>query len=275
MSEPVESQAGEPGQISIPLEKFSKQSKAVLALAHEEARSFRHNYLGTEHLLLGLLRGTDSQAAATLANLGITLAMARLAVERIVGYGDAPFEGKLQLVPRAISVLSLSVSEAWRLKQSLVGPEHILLGLLHEGEGIGMGILATFGADADKVRAQLFQTIAQAGGHIPSEPAKSNVVACRIDKRDLDAIDALIEAGIRSTRSDAASWLIHAGIEANKALFEKVSGTVAEIRRLRVAVQQLVQESGQEETERPEAGAEQNTNRSEKTPNTPDPEQAS
>jgi hypothetical protein len=86
--------------------------------------------------------------------------------------------------------------------------------------------LATFGADADKVHAQLFQAMALAGVNVPGEPApaKSNVVACRIDKRDLDAIDALIEAGIRSTRSDAAAWLIHAGIEANKALFEKVDG---------------------------------------------------
>jgi len=112
-----------------------------------------------------------------------------------------------------------------------------------------MGILTTFGADADKVRAQLYQTLALSGVNVPGEPTptKSNVVACRVDKRDLDAIDALIEAGIRSTRSDAAAWLIHAGIEANKALFEKVDGTVAEIRRLRLSVQQLVQESEQKE----------------------------
>ena len=72
---------------------------------------------------------------------------------------------------------------------------------------------------------------------------KSNVVTCRIDGRDLDAVDALIEAGIRSTRSDAAAWLIHAGIEANRSLFEKVYGTVAEIRRLRVVAQSLAQEA--------------------------------
>ena len=103
--------------------------------------------------------------------------------------------------------------------------------------------------------AQLLQTMALAGVNVPGEaaPAKSNVVACRIDKRDLDAIDALIEAGIRSTRSDAAAWLIHAGIEANKELFEKVDGTVAEIRRLRMVVQQLVQETEQKDTETPGA----------------------
>ncbi|HAG99370.1 MAG TPA: hypothetical protein DCL75_11070, partial [Ktedonobacter sp.] len=103
---------------------------------------------------------------------------------------------------------------------------------------------------------------------------KSNVVACRVDKRDLDAIDALIEAGIRSTRSDAAAWLIHAGIEAHKALFEKVYGTVAEIRRLRVGVQQLVQETEQLEADTLEARKEQNMD-SETKSNPLDQEQAS
>lgn len=251
MSEPSDVQASEEGQITIPLEKFSAQSKKVLAFAHEEARAFRHKYIGTEHLLLGLLRSTESQAAATLTSLGIMLEMARLAVEKIIGYGEEPFEGKPQLVPRAVSVLSLSVSESWSMKQSQVSPEAILLGLLREGGGVAMGILATFGADADKVRTQLFQTMALAGVSVPGanepSPAKSNVIACRVDKRDLAAIDALIEAGIRSTRSDAAAWLIHTGIEANKVLFEKVEGTVAEIRRLRGVVQQLVQDTEQKE----------------------------
>jgi len=276
MSEPSESQASRPDQGAIPLEKYSAQGKRVLGLAFEEARSFRHNYMGTEHLLLGLLRSTESQAAATLANLGITLATARLAVEKIIGYGEAPIEWRPKLAPRTISVLSLAVSEADQLKQSSVGPEHILLGLLREGEGVAMGILTTFGADAEKVRAQLLQTMALTGVNIPGEPApaKSNVVACRVDKRDLDAIDALIEAGIRSTRSDAAAWLIHAGIEAHKALFEKVYGTVAEIRRLRVGVQQLVQETEQLEADTLEARKEQNTDSDTKR-NTLDQEQAS
>lgn len=276
MSETAESHVLRPDQVAIPLEKYSIQGKKVLGLAHEEARSFRHNFMGTEHLLLGLLRSTESQAAATLANLGITLATTRLAVEKIIGYGEAPIEGRPKLAPRAISVLSLAVSEAAQLKQSSVGPEHILLGLLHEGEGVAMGILTTFGADAEKVRAQLFQTMALTEVNVPAEPApaKSNVVACRVAKRDLDAIDALIEAGIRSTRSDAAAWLIHAGIEAHKALFEKVYGTVDEIRRLRVGMQQLVQETEQLEADTLEASKEQNKDSDTKR-NTLDQEQAS
>jgi len=118
-----------------------------------------------------------------------------------------------------------------------------LLGLTREGEGIGAGLLRSFGTTLEKVRAQRFQAIALASGGKAAEqsPLKSNVVTCRIDGRDLDAVDVLIEAGIRSTRSDAAAWLIHAGIEANRPLFEKVYGTVAEIRRLRVVAQSLAQ----------------------------------
>ncbi len=119
----------------------------------------------------------------------------------------------------------------------------ILLGLTREGEGIGAGLLRSFGTTLEKVRAQTFQAIALTSGGKAAEqsPLKSNVVTCRIDGRDLDAVDVLIEAGIRSTRSDAAAWLIHAGIEANRPLFEKVYGTVAEIRRLRVVAQSLAQ----------------------------------
>lgn len=248
MSESLENQEAKVSKIGIPLEKFSVPGKHVLAFAHEEARTFRHSYIGTEHLLLGVLRSTESQAAITLTGLGITLEMVRLAVEKIIGYGEEEFEGKPPLVPRAVSVLSLAVSECWILKQPQVGPEAILLGLLREGGGIGIRILSTFGADADKVRTHLFQNMPLPGAIASSDQtsAKSNVIACRVDKRDLEAIDALIETGIRSTRSDAAAWLIHAGIEANKALFEKVEGTVAEIRRLRSMVQQLVQADEQQ-----------------------------
>lgn len=248
MSETAKSQAPEADHISIPLEKFSAQGKKVLAFAHEEAHAFRHQYIGTEHLLLGVLRSTESQAAGVLTSLGIMLEMVRLAVEKIIGYGEEVFEGKPQLVPRAVSVLSLSVSEAWSLKQEQVGPEAILLGLLREGGGVGARIISTFGIETEKIRTLLFQVMTP-NTHIETVSTKSNVVACRIDKRDLEAIDALIEAGIRSTRSEAAAWLIHAGIEANKALFEKVEGTVAEIRRLRGVVQQLVQETEQKETQ--------------------------
>src|SRR5258708_20522336 len=124
-----------------------------------------------------------------------------------------------------------------------MAPEQRLVGLTGEGGGIAVGLLRTFGMTLEKVRAQTFQAIALASSERIAEPPspKSNVVTCRIDGRDLDAIDALIEAGIRSTRSDAAAWLIHAGIEANRPLFEKAYGTVADIRPLRRAPHSLAQ----------------------------------
>ncbi len=143
-----------------------------------------------------------------------------------------------------MTATTLAFDEAGHLRQEKIAPEHLLLGLTREGGGIAVGLLRTFGTTVEKVRAQTFQAIALATSERIAEPPspKSNVVTCRIDGRDLDAIDALIEAGIRSTRSDAAAWLIHAGIEANRPLFEKVYGTVAEIRRLRGVAQSLAQE---------------------------------
>jgi ATP-dependent Clp protease ATP-binding subunit ClpA len=233
--------------MSLSLEKFSAQAKTALDLAQEEARYFRHGYIGTEHLLLGILRTNESQAVAALADLGIDLEMARQAVERNIGFGNLSVEGKLGLTPRMMSALSLAVREAERLKQSPVGPEHLLLGMLREGEGVAVGILTKFGADTARVRAQILRSIELPAVTAEAASTRNTVIACRVEKRDLDAIDALIETGIRSTRSDAAAWLIHAGIQANKDLFEKVNGTVAEIRRLREAVQQYVQEDKQEQ----------------------------
>lgn len=245
MNEHTQTQ-GEQGSVTltIPAGKFTEKARLVLDLAQEEARELRHNYVGTEHLLLGLLREGESIAYNVLHNLGIELAAVRKAIVFIVGQGPVKVVGEIGLTPRAVAATTLAFNEAGHLRQEKIAPEHLLLGITREGEGIGVGLLRTFGTTVEKVRAQTFQAIALANSERTAEPPspKSNVVTCRIDGRDLDAIDALIEAGIRSTRSDAAAWLIHAGIEANRPLFEKVYGTVAEIRRLRVVAQSLAQE---------------------------------
>jgi hypothetical protein len=240
---------GEQGSVTltIPAEKFTEETRLVLDLAQEEARELRHNYVGTEHLLLGLLREGKSIASNVLHGLGIELEAVRRAVTFIVGPGKEAVIGEIGLTPRAVAATTLAFNEAGHLRQEKIAPEHLLLGLTREGEGIAVGLMRAFGTTLEKVRAQTFQAIALASGGKAAEqseqpPLKSNVVTCRIDGRDLDAVDALIEAGIRSTRSDAVAWLIHAGIEANRPLFEKVYGTVAEIRRLRVVAQSLAQE---------------------------------
>lgn len=248
MSEHSQAQ-GEQGSVTLTIsaEKFTEKARLVLEVAQEEARELRHNYVGTEHLLLGLLREGESIAYNVLHNVGMELAAVRRAIVFIVGQGPVKVVGEIGFTPRAVAATTLAFNEAAHLRQEKIAPEHLLLGITREGEGIAVGLLRTFGTTVEKVRAQIFQAIALASSERPAEAPslKSNVVTCRIDGRDLDAIDALIEAGIRSTRSDAAAWLIHTGIEANRPLFEKVYGTVAEIRRLRVLAQSLAQEAAE------------------------------
>jgi ATP-dependent Clp protease ATP-binding subunit ClpA len=241
-------------QPTIQLDRFSEQARRVLVLAEEEARRLNHNYMGTEHLLLGLISLHESLAASVLRNLGVIQDRVRAAVEHIIGRGDTPADGPLGFTPRAVAAAALAIGEAGRIQRrwdGLVEPEHLLLGLLREGEGIAAGVLESFGVTLDRARAQTLEAIITQMTASPrtlaaqatAPTARSNVITCRIDGHDLDALDALVEAGVRSTRSDAASWLIHAGIEANKAVLDTVYGTVAEIRRLREVAQSLAQQA--------------------------------
>ncbi len=250
-------------------DKFDAEARKALVFADEEAALLNHNYIGTEHLLLGLLREEDGAgasvlkemggpgeqshehhhpepiAASVLKEMGVTLQAVRAFVEQVVGRGEPqPDDIVRPMTPRAQVVLSLVVSESW--KASRIGTEHLLLGLAREGEGLAAGALETLGVGLERLRTRVYQVIMYRG--LGNESLKnmirnkSNVVTCRIDDQDLDAIDELVEVGVRSTRSDAASWLIHAGIEANKAIFDSVAATVAEIRQLRTKAQALAQQ---------------------------------
>jgi ATP-dependent Clp protease ATP-binding subunit ClpA len=139
----------------------------------------------------------------------------------------------------------MAVSEGWRTPNHKIDTEHVLMGLVREGEGLATGAIETLGVTLEQVRTQLLLVMVNKGGVAESLKTtiknKSNVVTCRIDDQDMDAIDALVEVGIRSTRSDAASWLIHAGVEANREILENVSATVMEIRQLRSRAQEIAQ----------------------------------
>src|SRR5438552_2238846 len=148
-------------------DKFTERARKVLSLAQEEAQRFQHNYIGTEHILLGLVRQEDSVAAQVLTNLGIKLSNVRSAVEFIIGRGDRIVMGEIGLTPRAKKVIELAVDEARRLNHDYIGTEHLLLGLVREGEGIAAGVFASQGASLDKVRAQIIQVL-NAGGADPS-----------------------------------------------------------------------------------------------------------
>ena len=246
-------------------DKFTERARNVLSLAQEEARRFNHNYIGTEHLLLGLVRDGEGVAAKALANMGVELDRVRGAVEFIIGRGDHVIVGEVGLTPRAKKVIELAVDEARRLRHRYIGTEHLLLGLIREGEGIAAGVLESTGVHLDQARVEVMKLLVSAA---PST-ARDNVVTFRVDDRDLEAIDALIEAGVRSTRSDAAAWLIHAGIEANRALFERVNDTVEEIRRLRREAQAISEQVTPSDAAQAEHGAAHTGD--EGTPPPPDP----
>ncbi len=142
-------------------DKFTERARRVLTLAQEEAQRFNHNYIGTEHLLLGLVREGDGVAAKVLSNLGVELNKVRSAVEFIIGRGDRSTSGEIGLTPRAKKVIELAVDEARRLNHSYIGTEHLLLGLVREGEGIAAGVLESLGVNLERVRAETTRILAQ------------------------------------------------------------------------------------------------------------------
>jgi ATP-dependent Clp protease ATP-binding subunit ClpC len=144
-------------------DKFTERARKVLSLAQEEAQRYQHHYIGTEHLLLGLVREGEGVAAKVLSNLGVELNKVRDAVEAIIGRGDRIVLGEIGLTPRAKKVLELAVDEAHRLNHHSIGTEHLLLGLVREGEGIACRALQSLGVNLEKVRTHTIQTLSQSG----------------------------------------------------------------------------------------------------------------
>ncbi len=126
-------------------DRFTERARTVMQLAQEEAQRLQHNYIGTEHLLLGLLREREGVVGKVLTSMGVDLDQARQAVEGIVGRGEHLVSGEIHLTPRAKKVVELAVDEARRLHHHFLGTEHLLLGMLREGQGIGAGVLESFG----------------------------------------------------------------------------------------------------------------------------------
>jgi ATP-dependent Clp protease ATP-binding subunit ClpC len=152
-----------PGTVSGSFDRFTERARAVLTLAAEEARRLNHNYIGTEHLLLGLVREGEGVAAKVLSNLGIELATVRSAVEHVIGRGERQPMGEIGLTPRAKKVIALAIDEARRLKHQYIGTEHLLLGLVREGEGIGAVVLESLGARLEMTRSEVIKVLALPG----------------------------------------------------------------------------------------------------------------
>lgn len=145
-------------------ERFTTRARRVVVLAQEEARLLQHNYIGTEHLLLGLLGETDGIAARALAGLGMSLEGTRQEITAIVGTGSATPSGHMPFTPRAKKVLELAFREARALGHDYIGTEHILLGLIREGDGVAAQVLVRLGADLNRAREQVIQLLQEGQG---------------------------------------------------------------------------------------------------------------
>ncbi len=144
-------------------ERFTDRARRVLVLAQEEARLLNHNFIGTEHILLGLIHEGEGTAAKALESLGITLEAVREKVEETIGPAGASTTGSPPFTPRAKKVLELSLREALQLGHNYIGTEHMLLGVVREGEGVAATVLQSLGADLSRVRQQVIQLLSSGG----------------------------------------------------------------------------------------------------------------
>jgi ATP-dependent Clp protease ATP-binding subunit ClpA len=178
-------------------ERFTDRSRRVVVLAQEEARMLNHNTIGTEHLLLGLIHEGEGVAARALESLGISLEAVRQQVEEVIGRGEEPPSGHIPFTPRAKKVLELSLREAIQLGHNHIGTEHILLGLLREGDGVAARVLVKLGADLNRVRQQVIRLL---HGYAPDAVIDIHTLNSRLsaverrvgiapDTRDLDRPD--------------------------------------------------------------------------------------
>ncbi len=159
------------------LDKFTKRARRVLTFAQEEATRLNHNYIGTEHLLLGLLREEEGMAAKVLHDLGVEQNRVRQVIEDIVGRGQAPAGARLSLTPRTKRVIELAVDEARRLGHQYIGTEHLLLGLVREGDGIAVTVLKSLNVSPDKIRTQMNRAVME------STPEKSTAEKKKADSK--------------------------------------------------------------------------------------------
>src|ERR1700735_4659770 len=171
-------------------ERFTERARQVVVLAQEEARTLKHNYIGTEHILLGLLREEEGLAARVLESLEITVERVRAQVVRIVGSGEEVTSGQIPFTPRAKKVLELALREALSLGHNYIGTEHILLGLVRENEGVAARILLDFDADSEKIRNEVIRMLSGPGsrqrGSGAGQPGQAGAAAAKKSSKLLD-----------------------------------------------------------------------------------------
>jgi ATP-dependent Clp protease ATP-binding subunit ClpA len=180
-------------------ERFTERARQVVVLAQGEARALKHNYIGTEHLLLGLLREEEGLAARVLESLDITVEEVRAQVARIIGHGDEPpTASQIPFTPRAKKVLELALREAMALGHNYIGTEHILLGVVRENQGVGARILLEFDADAETIRNEVLRVLGRHAVHAQENPEL---------RAELDRVRAEKEGAIEAKEFEKAENL--------------------------------------------------------------------
>src|SRR5246127_853071 len=183
-------------------ERFTDRARRVVVLAQEEARMLNHNYIGTEHILLGLIHEGEGVAAKSLESLGISLEGVRSQVEEIIGQGQQAPSGHIPFTSRAKKVLELSLREALQLGHNYIGTEHILLGLIREGDGVAAQVLVKLGADLNRVRQQVIQLLHGYQGKEPTSAASGSTESAPSTSLVLDQFGRNLTQGAREGKLD-------------------------------------------------------------------------
>jgi ATP-dependent Clp protease ATP-binding subunit ClpA len=210
-----------------PFDRFNDRAKRVLALAQDEAIRFNHNYIGTEHLLLGLVREGEGVAARALDALGVELSKVRSSVEFIIGRGDSTTSpSEITLSPRTKKIIELAIDEARKLGHSHVGTEHLLLGVVREGEGVAGRVLESLGVNLEKVRHQVIATLGQSPGGATTaySPPPRTHSATALDRLD-DAAKRALALAMNEAVGLGHTWL---GTDHLLLGLISVNGTVAQ-----------------------------------------------
>jgi hypothetical protein len=229
-------------------ERFTERARRIVTLAQEEAKRLDHNYVGTEHILLGLISEGEGVAAKVLASTGISLDAARQQVEEIIGRGQVTPSGHIPFTPRAKKVLELSLRESMQLGHNYIGTEHILLGLIREGDGVAAQVLVRLGADQDLLRQRVVLLL---HGHQIEESGPdtsdldAQIEAARIEKEAAVGARDFEQAASRRnqeqqllTEKAARQELWAAGHPARPDLAEQCRQLIDEVERLRSLLRQ-------------------------------------
>jgi ATP-dependent Clp protease ATP-binding subunit ClpC len=190
-------------------ERFTERARQVVVLAQEEARTLKHNYIGTEHILLGLLREQEGLAAHVLESLDITVERLRAQILRIVGSGEEVTSGQIPFTPRVKNAFELALREALSLRHNYIGTEHILLGLARESEGVAARILLDFDADPEKVRNEVIRMLSGPGVRQRAVASAESGPEPAIDPAWLDGLPTLLKPLGEEIRA-LSPWRSHA-----------------------------------------------------------------